>query len=243
MKELTHPIYTEIPQRSYNALVRKGTLEEVLLALITDPLAAEDLAATIRREAGIRLEIVPAHSGSSPYPAPVSAKEFASAGANALSAWRITVAQWVCTQSEAQDALSALAEYDRRLGVWYACQVARQVLRYVDDRRQRSRTAIETAESWVRGEVTNAQVRRDGDAAAYAYAADHAADAAYSAIATIYVGMTHCSDTAHHAAAAVAFASAAYGSPEWTTAYRSELVRLREVVASACLSFPAGIAS
>lgn len=243
MTEPMHPVFTEVPQRSYNAIVGNGWLSEVLLALVVDPLEAEDLAATIRRGAGIRLDIVPAHSGSKPYPAPVTVADFASAGANVLSTWRITVAQWVRTQSEAQDALSALVEYDRRIGVWCACQVARQVLRYVDDRRQRSRTAIETAESWVRGEVTNAQVRRDGDAAAYAYAGDHAADAGYSAIATIYVGMAHCSDTAHHAAASVAFESAAYGSPEWTTAYRSELVRLREVVASACLTFPAGTSS
>ena len=234
MNEPMHPVFTEIPQRSYNALVRKGTLEEVLLALITDPLAAEDVA----DELEAKTRKLPA----------VTPSVFADLGANALSAWKITVAQWVMTQADARPALRALIAYDRRLGVWGACQVAREALSYVFVGEDRPRIAIETTEAWVVGRASIEQVRQSAAAAnaaavsaayatsaaawAAAAAANAAADAAYAAYAATAAAC------ATAAAAAAADAAYAYGSAKWNAARDAELIRFREVVANACMTFP-----
>ena len=81
---------------------------------------------------------------------------------------------------------------DRKEIVWVACQCARLALKHVPEGEERSRLAVETAEAWTRGEVSDQEVRRAADTtyvaayaavyAAAAYAADaDAADAATSA--------------------------------------------------------------
>jgi hypothetical protein len=97
--------------------------------------------------------------------------------------------------------LAARAGVDRRDLVRASCAVARRALQHVPEGESRPRIAIETAEAWVRREVTIAAVR---DAAAAADdAAAAAADVRDDAAAATY---------ASAAAAASADAAAAYAS-------------------------------
>lgn len=228
-------IYTEIQQQSYDALVRTGTLEEVLLALMTDPLAAEDVADELEAKTRKMPTLAPS--------------VFADLGANVIDAWRITIAQWVMTQVETQPALRALIMYDRRLGVWCACRVVREALRFVPDGEDRPRRAIETTEAWIAGKASIEQVSLAGYAARdAAYATSVAAWAAEIAVASTYAAAyaAWAADEAVSAAyaaarAADAYATSvayAYGSAKWNAARDAELVRFRKVVANACMTFP-----
>lgn len=84
--------------------------------------------------------------------------------------------------------LAAKAGVDRKRLVMAACACARLALVHVPSGEERPRIAIETAESWCRGEANIEQVRearRNAAAyAAYAYAA--AAAAAYAAADAAY---------------------------------------------------------
>jgi len=102
---------------------------------------------------------------------------------------------------------------DRKEIVWVACQCARLALKHVPEGEERSRLAVETAEAWTRGEVSDQEVRRAADAtyaAAYADAAPYAADAAtYAAAAAYAATYAAAAPYAADAAADAAFADAA----------------------------------
>ncbi len=94
--------------------------------------------------------------------------------------------------------LAAKCHVDRRILVTVACEIARDVLPIFEAKHpteNRPRVAIETAEAWVRGEATVAQVSAAA-AAAYA-AADAAADAyaAYAAYAAAYAATAYAART------------------------------------------------
>jgi len=238
---MTHPIYTEIQQRSYDALVRSGTLEEVLLALITDPLAAEDVA----DELEAKTRKLPA----------LHPNAFAELGANVIAAWKITIAQWAMTQADVLSALLSLVTYDRRLGVWCTCQVVRDALRFVPASERRPRVAIETTEAWVMGRASTKQVSQSATAA-YAVPIPASFAAAYAAYAAsgqrqddVCFSVRTAADAAAHAAAnssaAVAAARASNTATEpyasaavWGAEMNAELIRLQKVVAAACFTFP-----
>jgi|WetSurMetagenome_2_1015567.scaffolds.fasta_scaffold167117_4 hypothetical protein len=120
------------------------------------------------------------------------------------------------------------AKADRRLFVLAACACARTSLRFVTSDEKRPRIAIETAESWARGEALDdevleavyAAIGADNNADAYARAAARAA--AYAFRATAY---------AVDAATYAANAAAVYAVHEVADTIRCEaLARMADIV-------------
>jgi hypothetical protein len=161
-------------------------------------------------------------------------------------------AQWTMRQKESPTAIWHIVEWDHRVGVWCACQVAREALRFVPKDEERPRIAIEIAERWVAGDATIEEVCA---AAVGAYAASRVAsraavDAAAAADATAAAAytVTAAADAAAYAAyaarttrAAASAAASVIGRSRgqvWERARDAELVRLREVIANACMTFP-----
>lgn len=250
--EPMHKDFPLIPQRSYDAIVRNGWLSEVLLALIVDPLEAEEVAAKLYRNLHYRLlfkdylsmMLFRDHPSMSENAAdmPIGVDDFVRQGANATDAWRQVVAQWVRLQKDARPALRSLVVYNRWLGAWCSSHVAREVLDIVAGNKDRLLKQINVAEDWSCGKLTTAQVREISASMGKYAVYDFAADAAETSlrVITIYVA-----DNAARAAeeladtVANAHAEASDTSEErWTTVCSAELVRLREVVAEACMTFP-----
>ncbi len=244
-----HPYYTEVHRRSFDAIVKNGWLSEILMALIADPDNSMDLADVLRRNGKDQsLSIDLQRRGERPHPAPISVSEFADRGTWAVDRWRITLAQWAMSFKEARPALHSLTLYDRRLGVWCACQVAREALRYTPDVGNSARVSIETTEAWVMGQATIAQVKSATDDAVYAGwsagidSADASAayisdDAAYAA--TVDDDLSAANIASHTADAAnTAWRTANANNAEVDADSGAELIRLREVVANACMTFP-----
>jgi len=221
----THPYFTEIPQRSFDAIVKNGYLSEVLVALLVDPLEADDVAESIYRktETAIRLS-----ANYHIFSATIELADFQGLPSkDAFEKLKITISQWVMTTNRADDALRVLAMWDRRFGVWCACQVARDALRFVPSGEQRQLRAIEATEAWVNGKATLDEVRSSGTAANDAANAVSHADTLYAAV--------YASAAAYGANVAYYAANAAACAADNDAV---ELIRLREVVANACLTFP-----
>jgi len=117
--------------------------------------------------------------------------------------------------------------------------VAREALSYVPAGEERPRIAIETTEAWVNGRSSIEQARQSAYAAANAavYAANAAYCAAYAAADAAYAA-----DNVAANAACVSVVSASarfeFGSAKWIQARDAELIRLRQVVVNACMTFP-----
>lgn len=142
-----HPYYTEIPLRSFEAIVQNGWLSEILLALITDPLEAEDLAEMLSRtKRGGKLWV--RFKGERRLPAPISCEEFRRISIEGKTKWRVTLSQWVMRFDTADDSLQSLIDYDKKLGVWAECKIARESLRFAEKGEGRPIYAIKTAEAW-----------------------------------------------------------------------------------------------
>jgi hypothetical protein len=227
MREPMHPIYTAVPLRSVRAYAKREpvTLEAVLCAAIVDPENAEDAF----EEYGA--------SGT-----PHSLRDFLDwRGDLGVDIALQVAAQWTIQQKEARTVIEQIIAWDHRVGVWCACQVAREALRFVPEDEERPRIAIEATERWVIGDATIDEVR----------SATAAAETAYVAAYTDYVNAADdaSADAASaYAAAAFAAAAAAYTAADadagrnyeqiWERARNEELVRLREIVANACMTFP-----
>jgi hypothetical protein len=229
-----HPYFTEIPLRSFEAMAFEGHLSEVLLALIVDPHEAEDVSRMIRDIYSTRIELDFDGKITS---APITLSDFQDLPSkHAFEQLKITLAQWVMTTERADSAVGALASWDRRFGVWCACAAARDALRFVPEDEERPLRAIEAAEAWVRGMATRAQVSAAREAARAAARAAYAAFAAARAADAAYYAADRASAAAAADAARAAYAAAADAAAD--AARVAELVRLREVVANACLTFP-----
>lgn len=235
MKTARHTIYTEIPLRSFNALVGdKETIENLLIALMVDELESEDVANYIWKR---------------PQNRPlVTSRAFFEMGANATDAWKRTLSQWCMRQDSAPDALVKLTIYNWRLGVWCACQLAQDALRLIRIGGRATRTSIEMTKAWVAGKVTIDRVISAGDEAeeevrdgasdmqfAVGIAASEAARGA--SVNNRYSAAYMLASAARRVARAEA--EAAYDDLlDNVNGYEYQIVRLREGVADACLSFP-----
>lgn len=107
--------------------------------------------------------------------------------------------------------LAVKLHVDRKLIVLAACKCARESLQYVADGEDRPRRAIETAETWCRGDANIEEVRRAANAANAAYATADADAAAYAAEAAA-VAVAAAANAADAADAAFAAAYAAYAA-------------------------------
>ena len=224
-----HPYYTEIPQRSFDAIVKNGYFSEVLMALLVDPLKAKDEAWSIYRISDLRVEL---DRNGHIVIAPINISDFARLGTLSMSKLKTTISQWVMERGgDAYKSLRLLTEWDHCLGVWCACFVAENALRYLPDSDERLWLAVETTKAWVRGMAAADDVRSSAlEAYSVHFAADrpsaayYAAHAVYAAAVAVYT--VYPPDSAGN----TAFDAAAYND--------DELIRLREVVANACLTFP-----
>lgn len=245
-----HPYYTEIPLQSFDAMSFEGHLSEVLLALIVDPHEAKDVARTIQEIHETWIYFV---SDGKVVDAPIALADFQNLPSkHAFEQLKITLAQWVMTTKQADVALQTLSEWDQRFAVWCSCAVARTVLDLIPRGELRPLRVIETAEAWVRGKATISDVVV---ARASADAAYEAASAAYDAARVVNAnsyrsarGRVSEDVTRQAAEAAYAACSATYADGRSvdaaaravarTYSTTGELIRLREVVANACLTFP-----
>lgn len=170
-------IFTEIDARSYDAVVRNGWISEVLLAMLVDPLEADDMANSIlrRKESSIELYV-----NGRVFDAPISLEDFHDLPSkHAFEKLKITMSQWVMTNDRADNAVRMITMWNIRFGVWCACAAAREALQFIPEGELRPLLAIEAAEAWVRGRATGQRVAAGADAAyAASYAAARAVDAA-----------------------------------------------------------------
>ncbi len=223
-----HPTFTRVPQRSYDALVddRDVTIDAVMAALAVDPLEAED-AFKLFGVDGI----------------PRTLQHFADRGRGAYVQALETLSQWVRTQDSLRLALRKLTLYDMRIGMWAASQMVREVLPFVLPRYEAPRLAIEAAERWVVGEISDSDLyqthlpcTRTGGTTASRIAGE----AASSVVVVPHLRSPEFMETAALEAVQALFyaGGGTYESrrPNWMRS--PEAWKLRDVVADACLSYP-----
>lgn len=240
-----HPYYTEIYQRSFDAIVKNGWLSEILLALITDPLEAEDFAERLERTSPEALWILPYGKGERRCPAPIFIEDFKMLSMNAETQWRVTLAKWVMRFAQADEAVRSLIYYETRVGVWAACQVVREAMRFIPADEDRPVEAVIRTERWASAKGTAAEATKAGDAAlecSEELAGENAVaeDSAYAAylVSNSISYRPEAEYAVEVTAGVLASAYYKYESIRWNIKRDSELVRLREVVANACMTFP-----
>jgi len=145
---------------------------------------------------------------------------------------RNALAKWTMAQEDAEQALRSLSYWDRELASWCAMDAAQTAFKYRAKGGSRPRITIELAQRWVMGRTSERQVRNDVGAA----------NAAYYAASNSFKAGSDRSDAgyaAYWAAQAAAYASgASFLDSKWEAARDAELVRLREVIAGAIMSYP-----
>lgn len=166
-----HPVYRMIDERSWSAVAKFSKkpgslgLDEVLRAFALDP----------RRAASYE---------SSPFYVDASYRALQAEGR--IDAAIEAVSTWASLRSLPSSTIAQITEWDRRIGVWCACQVARQSVlnakRFLgressrsDDRPLR---CIVAAEGWALGEVEDVDLLRAVDLAndSFSYAATAACE-------------------------------------------------------------------
>lgn len=162
-----HPYYTEIPLRSFYAMLRSGGLSEVLLALITDPLEAEDFASLLVRDTpdSIRIRLPDRN-----IVAPISVADFKEMSLTSVAKWRITLAQHVMSFEDAANTMRSLARYDTRLSAWCSIALIRSVM--IELRTpllDPTSRVVEATDGWVRGFVSLDELNVTGDVLDEAY--------------------------------------------------------------------------
>lgn len=139
-----HPVYTEVPQRSYDAYVtgNRPKLTEVMCAFVVDPDEAIDSA----KEYGVRRT-------------PHSLDVVRSMGAGAVDAALITISQWVSKQSGAGFAIEQIGNYDRHLGMWCVCILGPDVVKLLSSMgRREGQRVILLLKGWSKGIVSADEV-------------------------------------------------------------------------------------
>lgn len=232
-----HPYYTEIPLRSFYAMLRSGGLSEILLALITDPLAAEDFASLLIRDTpdsiGIRLldrNIV----------APISVADFKEMSLPSVTKWRITLAQHVMSFEDASNAMRSLSKYDRRLSVWCSIALVRSVMMELrPPLLDPASRVVEAADGWVRAVVSLEELDLTGDVLDEAYRSTPnisinslSRPVALAAINLVYAARNRptvfCRDIVKYVSQVMSPSRLSTEPPP----------PLREVIADACFTFP-----
>lgn len=232
MRPRTHEIYTHIDERSYTAFVESGSLDEVLCAFVVDPDEAEDVA----KRYGV--------SGT-----PHSLSFLWTQSASFFDAALQTIAQWVMAQPDAEVALEGVASWERLLGIWCACAVAKEALLLCPDRQNRAKSLISMTDEWVasRGTMPHKEIRAmvrevsRFQATLRSYAEQTSLSAAMESAALIWRSPdpSTVASVSRSVAAALCDDGGDEDDEEFLSCRSSEMIRLRSVVAEACLRFPA----
>lgn len=242
---MMHPVYSFVPQRSYRAYVKSDpptlSIDELLCALIVDPLAAEDAA----EQLGVK------HT-------PHALSDFADIGIAQHRVALETIAQWVRQMVWPPKTLAQIAAYNQRLGTWCACQIARDVIPFIGDERRRSlcQKAVEATEKWIvlPESASEAKVARSSLVRAtsanqqYVDESVGAMDEACAGFLAVdavlrFVGKTvrveeGMSGVVFDATAAVAYASGARNANAISEARDLQMIVVGDIIAQSCLSFP-----
>lgn len=245
-----HPYFTEIPLRSFEAMAFEGHLSEVLLALIVDPLEAEDVSRAIWDVQEVRIEL---NEDGRIVEAPIRLEDFLDLGSKMFEQMKITIAQWTMAHGDAEDALRSIAALDRRLAIWCASDVAAGCLGLVPAMYSSPSRAINMAKAWIVGLANTTHVALASSAACRLaekleaeseYSANETsqariaaiASAAYSASSVFYVSEDNSQVVFHAAQARSAQEVSTTGAAD-NSAYPGD-IRLQEVIANACMTFP-----
>lgn len=240
MREPMHPIYTMIPQRSFDAYVsRSKQLKEILCALIVDPDEAHDAAL----EYGVQNT-------------PHQYEDFKSLGMKSVEKMLSTISLWARNR-DSREAMADIVDWNMTLGLWCGCSVARMSIQFADAASNRPRLAIEKAESLIRSKgndwnnrdlcMTAESIMDLGQDLEYMARDQEAMNAAFwatyaAAYALGCVCPTQNTDSATFASSVpVSVANAfSYGNPDLyaTDAYYSMSRILSDAIADACLKFP-----
>ena len=156
-------------------------------------------------------------------------------------------AAWDASE-DARELLRLLTYVDRKAAVKAACACARTTLKYIPPGEDRPLKAIQTAEAWTRGEVTEEDCRQAANAAASAAraaanAANAGAASAVRAAALAAYAAAYAAACARAEAAAAANAAAAYAAnaaaeataahckyEKWNQTYHQTLRELAKIV-------------
>lgn len=231
MKKSSKRPYTLIHPKSFKAYVRRGTLREVLCALIVQPEEAEDIA----EEYGFSAT-------------PHAMKDFELAGGSkAVSAALQTIAEWTMRQSGADVAIVQITQWNRRLGVWCACQTSKMLLGEVSSDVEPFKELISLIEGWVVGRVGRLDLQVAAsrfNESTYNYESSfdlYARDAVVNAaFAGSYRDEEYADASTKQSVAAAAMAplDRLDGSVKWNREFAERLAYLRRFIANACLTFP-----
>jgi len=222
-----HSYYTEVEARSYDAIVNNGWLSEVLLAMVVDPLEAEDVADVIVRNDAAKTMMI---DGSQR--ALLSLSD--GLGASLIDRAKITAWQWASC----------------------ACHLPVGMLARLPKDRPQARETIRKTLSWVFGQDTAATVLANAEkeavsskwtsigmlaANSFANRVEDAAFAAYSvAKSNRKSGMIKSADDAVMSYLLAAYV--AYSGSRSALAESEDLDPFSsascQIIADACLSFP-----
>ena len=134
-KPQTNNYYTNVYQKSFEVFAKRSKkLDPLLIALMVDPLEAEDA----KREFGNKI--------------PHSLEDFRSRdGQMAVDAALQTVAQWLVKQESIQMSIPEIAKWNSKLTVWMGIRQVDSFLSFAKTSDPRPREALRLAEEWVRG--------------------------------------------------------------------------------------------
>ncbi len=168
---MMHCTFSRVPQRSYEAVVgdRPPELEELLFALAVDPHEVADVIED-RAARSIQYQLGdserpgrPAFGGEGIEDRAARSiryrlEDFAHTGRLAFVGALETISAWTMSSLRCPgDPLNAIERYDRRLGVWIGCQLAREVVSALPKIMTKPWRAIETAERWVVGKASGTE--------------------------------------------------------------------------------------
>ncbi len=166
--------FTCVPRGSFEALVLHGWLTEVVLALVTDPLEAQDLSEEVgppvdfMGPCGQKL-IRQTEEGS--FRVVPSSLDVYRMGASMVDAWRLTMSQWVTVVDDPRSAMEGLMSYEIRIGTWCSSQLMRSLFAASATEVAEWVGILDHAEAWVRREATeDSLIERGGKADEDAYA-------------------------------------------------------------------------
>lgn len=226
-----HGYYTNVYQKSYEVFAKHSKkLDPLLIALMVDPLEAEDAKKLFGKKI------------------PHSLDDFRNRdGQMAVDAALQTVVQWLQQQSSLGSAVAEIAAWNCRLAVWLDVAASRWALSAISSNDARLTDSLNTVERWVRGlagqdELSTAlmdSVSAVSDASNVPWILPREAYAARAVMRTAQAAdgafmINRCNSYSEYVPDEAASAHYGYSSRP----IGEKLIELRSVLANACMTFP-----
>lgn len=121
-----HRYFTSVPQKSFDACFGNGArpnrLVKLLFALVVDPDEAGDAFR-------LALETVE-FTSKGRLPGGLDLRWFIGRGSMAMDSLLLTISQWILFRDDAAESMAQIAEFDRHLGAWVGCELAKRCPSY-----------------------------------------------------------------------------------------------------------------